>query len=76
MTSSKMAAKMTAILDFNKKLKFAGKMRKLQICLLELCNVIELNILMLLVAFYMFFSLKNCEKHAFLFKYGLTSCYL
>ena len=31
MTSSKMAAKMAAILDFIKNFKFAGKMGKLQI---------------------------------------------
>ena len=44
--------------------------------LLELYNVIQIKIVLLLVAFYDDFSLKNGEKHAFLFKNGLTSCYL
>ena len=45
-------------------LLFAGKMRKLQTFLLQLYNVIELNILLLLVAFYVIFIEKRC-KHAF-----------
>ena len=62
MTSSKMAAKMAAILDFTKNSNLPGKCENCKYVLLELYNVIELNILLLLVAFYMFF--------------GLTSCYL
>ena len=50
-TSSKMAA----ILDFTKNSNFPGKGENCQYFLLELYNVIELNILLLLVAFYMFF---------------------
>ena len=62
-----MAAKMAAILDFTKNSNLARKCENCKYVLLELYNVIELNILLFLVAFYMFFSLKNGEKHAFLF---------
>ena len=55
MTTSKMAAKMAAILDFTKNSNLPGKFENCKYFLLELYNVIELNILLLLVAFYMFF---------------------
>ena len=55
---------MAAILDFTKNSNLSGKCENCKYVLLELYNVIELNILLLLVAFYVF-SLKNGEKHAF-----------
>ena len=71
-----MSSKMAAILDFTKNSNLPGKRANCKYVFLELYNVIELNILLLLVAFYLFFPLKNGEKHAFLVKNGLTSCYL
>ena len=66
MTSSKMAAKMAAILDFTENSNLPAKCENCKYLLLELFNVIELNILLLLVAFYVFFfSLKNGEKTHF-----------
>ena len=58
-TSSKMAAKMAAILDFTKNSNLPGKCENCKYILLELYNVIELNIVLLLVAFYMFFIEKR-----------------
>ena len=55
-TSTKMAAKMAANLDFTKNSNLPGKCENCTYFLLELYNVIELNILVLLVAFCMFFS--------------------
>ena len=59
-TSSKMAA----ILDFTKNSNLPGKCENCKYVLLELYNVIELNILLLLVAFYVL-SLKNGENTHF-----------
>ena len=50
-TSTKMAAN----LDFTKNSNLPGKCENCKYFILELYNVIELNILVLLVAFYMFF---------------------
>ena len=50
-----MAAKMAAILDFTKNANLPGNAKIANIFLLELYNVIELNILLLLVTFYVFF---------------------
>ena len=74
-TSSKMAAKMAAILDFTNNSNLPGKCENCKYFFPELYNVIELNILLLLQHFMFFFSLKNGGQ-AFLFKNGLTSCYL
>ena len=71
MTSSKMATKMVAILDFTKNLNLPRVIRKLQIFLLELYNVIVQHFA-LFGSILFFFSLKNGEKHTFLFKNGLT----
>ena len=54
-TSSKMATEMAAILDFTKDSKLPGKCKNCKYFLLELYNVIELNIWLLLVAFYVLF---------------------
>ena len=50
-----MAAKMAAILDFTKNSNFPGKYENCKYLLVELYNVIELNIVLLLVAFCMIF---------------------
>ena len=71
-----MASKMAAILDFTKNSNLPGKCENCKYVLLELYNVIELNILLLLVAFYMFFSLKNGKNTHLYSKNGLTLCYL
>ena len=74
-----MAVKMAAILDFTKNSNLPGKCENCKYFFLELYNVIELNILLLVVhsgSILHGFSLKNGETHAFLFKNGLTSCYL
>ena len=66
MTSSKMAAKMAAILDLLK-IQICRENEKIAIYLLELYTVIELNILLLLVAFYMFsFDQKMVKKSCYL----------
>ena len=73
-TSTKMAAKMAANLDFTKNSNLPGKCENCKYFLLESYNVIELNILVLLVAFYMFFHRKTVKNTHFY--NGLTSCYL
>ena len=61
-----MAAKMAAILDFTKNSNLAGKFENCKYFLLELYSVIELNILLLLVAFSGYvFSLNNGENTHF-----------
>ena len=54
-TSTKMAAKMAANLDFTQNSNLPGKCENFKYFLLECYSVIELNILVLLVALYMFF---------------------
>ena len=63
MTSSKMAAKMAAILDFTNNSNLPGKCENCKYFFLELYNVIELNILLLLQHFMFFFHLKMEDKH-------------
>ena len=57
--AAKMAAKMGAISDFTKNSNLPGKFENCKYFLLELYNVIELNILLLLLAFCMFFFIEK-----------------
>ena len=60
-TSSKMAAKMAAILNFTKTLNLSRKTRKLQMLFARVVieNVIQCNIVLLLAAFYKFLHHKK-----------------
>ena len=54
-----MSSKMAAILDFTNNSNLPGKRANCKYVFLELYNVIELNILLLLVAFYLFFFIEK-----------------
>ena len=64
-TSSKMAAKMAAILDFTKNSNLSGKLVNSKYFLVELYNMIQLKILLLLVVFFKFMYRKKVKNTHF-----------